>query len=144
MHKVHLKSAMVKRIWRNWQHRHRSAPGGRGSEVRMAQRSKLRTAPRCTAILGTARVTRTIEGQNKLNICGYGGTGSRARVRFQSGHLGAGSIPVIRTKTEKSEPNFPNRKRDRIFQFIIYCLLKTKNLVVAIIFGLILIVILNC
>ena len=27
----------------------------------------------------------------------------------------AGSSPVIRTKPEKSEPNFPNRKRVRIF-----------------------------
>ena len=27
----------------------------------------------------------------------------------------AGSTPVIRTKPEKSEPNFPNRKRVRIF-----------------------------
>ena len=35
----------------------------------------------------------------------------------------AGSTPVTRTKPEKSEPNFPNRKRVRIFcvSLTMYC-----------------------
>ena len=54
------------RMWRNWQHRRRSAPGGRKSEVRMAQRSKFGEANSKQQILGTARVTRSLSAQNKL------------------------------------------------------------------------------
>ena len=59
-------------MWRNWQHRHRSAPCGRCSEVRMAQRSKSCEVNNEQKILGTASGYRgKIQVLVNASSCGF-------------------------------------------------------------------------
>ena len=99
-------------MWRNWQHRHRSAPGGRFSEVRMAQRSKFGEANSEQLISGTARVTRSLNNQLKLILY--------ADVAELADALDSGSSEsnFMWVQVPSSAPRLSNRKIAEFFSFL--------------------------